>query len=271
MNPFTKIWFWLLIFSLIGFILTAIFFETMGQTSPNNNTTPVWIWVIFILSVVFLIIALILYVIDLSNYYYQLEIATACGQVQTSCPTRQVVCPQRNCTEKRFIECTETKRPCEIKIDPCNPCNPSMVINYPPIKECVEKRYVECTNVPGYIQEIPCPQSTYATKQYPLPCPTKQCPSNPCASKQNSCNLNKNGQCPLPQQYINSQPQQIPVVIHGSIQNEALNSQIMKIKPLSPDVGSIMNSRLTPIQPIIPVQTNSGLKLLTELPPPTPM
>lgn len=115
MNPFTRIWFWLLILSIIGFVLTFIFFETMGQTSSGNNSTPGWIWIIFILSIIFFIVAFILYAIDLAAYHRRMEIAEACGELPPPPPKKKIECPKRECVEKRIVECVEKKR------DPCDP------------------------------------------------------------------------------------------------------------------------------------------------------
>lgn len=114
MNPFTKIWFWLLILSIIGFVLTFIFYETMGQTTSGNNSTPGWIWIIFILSIIFFIVAFILYAIDLAAYHRRMEIAEACGELPPSPPKKKIECPKRECVEKRIVECVETRR------DPCD-------------------------------------------------------------------------------------------------------------------------------------------------------
>jgi hypothetical protein len=111
MNIFTTIWFWLLIISIIGFIVTVISFETLGQTSSTSNSTPVWVWIIFAISVAFFILAFILYAIDLSAYYYDMEIAEACGELPPPPPKKKIECPKRECVEKRIIECVDRKRP----------------------------------------------------------------------------------------------------------------------------------------------------------------
>ena len=125
MNPFTKIWFWLLVLSIIGFILGLIFFETMGQTTTGVNSTPIWIWIIFILSLVFLIVAFILYAIDLADYSRKMEIAAACGELPPPPPPKKIECP-RKCVEKRVVECVERKPkkidcPPPVKVTPCPP------------------------------------------------------------------------------------------------------------------------------------------------------
>jgi len=81
-NPFNKIWFWLLVLSIIGFFLSFIFFETSGQVSLNSNVTPTWIWILFSLSLIFFIIALFLYIIDIIYYYSkQAELNTCIEEV----------------------------------------------------------------------------------------------------------------------------------------------------------------------------------------------
>ena len=112
MNPLTKIWFWLLILSIIGFIIALIGFETSGQTNTTNTSTPVWIWVVFALSLLFWIIALILYCIDVAAYHRRMEIAEACGELPPSKPKKKIECPKKKCVEKKVIECVE-KKPCD--------------------------------------------------------------------------------------------------------------------------------------------------------------
>jgi len=131
MNPITTIWFWLLILSIIGFIIGLIGFETSGETTGNNTTTPAWIWVILILSLIFFIIAFILYIVDLAAYNRCMEIAEACGELPPPEPKKKIVCPKIECVENKVVECKEVKphktcddspkSPTEIQISPSTP------------------------------------------------------------------------------------------------------------------------------------------------------
>jgi hypothetical protein len=113
MNPFRKLWFWLLILSIIGFIIAFILFERYGQTNTGNTSTPGWIWVIFILAIIFWIVALVLYIIDVAAYNRRMEIAEACGQLPPPPPKKKIECPKQECVEKKVVECVE-KRPCDV-------------------------------------------------------------------------------------------------------------------------------------------------------------
>ena len=109
MNPFTKIWFWLLILSIIGFILSFIFFETLGQTTSGSISTPIWVWIIFVISFVFFVAAIILYCIDVSAYYHYIEIAEACGYLQQPPPKKTIECPKPECIKPSIIDCPTSK------------------------------------------------------------------------------------------------------------------------------------------------------------------
>jgi len=119
MNPFTKIWFWLLILSIIGFVATIIMFETLGQTSDN-----VWTWTVFVISIILFMLAFILYASDYPH-------TKRCEEKYTNHQLITSPCIQKMCYERREMECTEKKSPC----------------GQPPRRECKEKRKVECRNV----------------------------------------------------------------------------------------------------------------------------
>ena len=112
MNPFKRIWFWLLILSIIGFIISFVLFERYGQTNTDSTSTSVWIWVILGLSFLFWIIALVLYAIDIAAYHKRMEIAEACGELPPPPPKKKIECPKKECVEKKVIECVN-KRPCD--------------------------------------------------------------------------------------------------------------------------------------------------------------
>lgn len=109
LNPFKKLWFWILILSIIGFIISLSTFESMGQTATNNQT-PIWIWVIFGISILFWILALILYSIDVVATKRRAEIAEACGELPPPPPKKKIECPKKQCVEKKIITC---QTPCE--------------------------------------------------------------------------------------------------------------------------------------------------------------
>lgn len=117
MNPFRKLWFWLLILSIIGFIISFVLFE---QNSNGNTAAPGWIWIIFILSFIFWIVAMILYIVDIAGYHHAREIAEACGELPPPHPKKKIECPKKECVEKKVIECVEKK-----------PCNENKVVIVP--------------------------------------------------------------------------------------------------------------------------------------------
>lgn len=126
MNPFMKVWFWLLILSIIGFIIAFITFESSGQGLSNNTSTPAWVWIILIISFVFLIASFVLYVLDLSAYHRRVEIAEACGELPPPPPKKKMKCPKKECEKKPA--CEKPKPPCE---EPKPPCEA-------PKKECIK-------------------------------------------------------------------------------------------------------------------------------------
>lgn len=81
MNIFTRVWLWLLIISIIFFIVFIIYFEMSAykNTSDGKISIPFWVWVLFGLAVLFLLIAIILYIIDWNTYRENIENAKACG------------------------------------------------------------------------------------------------------------------------------------------------------------------------------------------------
>lgn len=102
MNPFTKIWFWLLLFSIIALIIFIVFFESQGEVAIQNDSTSAWIWVMFIVSIIFLILSLIIYCLDVAAYYKRMEIAKSCGLL---------IEPEKKCL------------PCEAPKIVCNSCD----------------------------------------------------------------------------------------------------------------------------------------------------
>jgi hypothetical protein len=90
MNEYKKLWFWLLILSLLLSIATLATFEAFGETR-TGYTTPVWVWVIFALTIVFWIIALILYIIDVLAAKKREEMHKQCSKKVIAC-----VIPQKS-------------------------------------------------------------------------------------------------------------------------------------------------------------------------------
>jgi len=105
-KPFMKLWFWLLIFSIIGFIVYVVSFEQQ-QAAYDKSTIPSWSWVILILSIFFLIISFILYRLDVSAYYKKRDIAIACGEIPAEPPKPVLKCPKKDHLQK--IICKQTK------------------------------------------------------------------------------------------------------------------------------------------------------------------
>lgn len=104
MNPLTKIWFWLLILSIIGFITSFVAFETTSQSNDTPRSRPAWVWVLFIISIAFFLVSFFLYILDLSAYLYRVEVATACGEMPAP-PVKMVECPKKECVKKQ--ECVK--------------------------------------------------------------------------------------------------------------------------------------------------------------------
>jgi len=112
MNPLKKIWFWLLLLSIIALIVAFVLFETQGQTTSGKITTPFWVWGVFIAALVLFIIAMILYLVDVADYHRKREIAEACGEI-IPITKKKIECP-KNCVKKEIVECSE-KLPCSEK------------------------------------------------------------------------------------------------------------------------------------------------------------
>lgn len=113
LNPFKKVWFWVLILCIIGFIISLSTFESMGQTATGNET-PMWIWFIFGISFLLWIVALILYSIDVAATKRRAEIAEACGELPPPPPKKKIECPKKQCVEKKVITC---QNPCDTPND----------------------------------------------------------------------------------------------------------------------------------------------------------
>ena len=119
MNPFNKLWFWLLIISLIGFIIALIFLETQSETVIGHTSTPMWIWIMFGVAGLFFIVSFVLYCITLSNHHRDLEIAEACGELPPPVIKKKRECPKTECKQKTITECYDrkSKKICQEKVD----------------------------------------------------------------------------------------------------------------------------------------------------------
>lgn len=146
MNPFAKVWFWLLILSIIGFILSFIFFERIGQTNTDSSSTPAWIWIVFIISLILFFAAFILYAIDVAAYHRRMEIAEACGEVPHHHLKRKIECPKKECVEKKVVEC--------VKRDPCDNVEKRVLVSTDETRVQVSgaagQRYEHEVGDPGY-------------------------------------------------------------------------------------------------------------------------
>lgn len=109
MNPLMKLWFWLLILSILGILIALISFEAVGQTNSQNTSTPIWIWVVFGLGFLFWVIALILYALDVAAYNKKMIIAEACGELPPPPAKKKIECPKKDCVQKP---------PCDVKVVP---------------------------------------------------------------------------------------------------------------------------------------------------------
>ena len=113
MNIFNKLWFWLLVLSIIGFIVTFILFETITETSAY----PPWIWIIFGISISVVLVAFILYIVNITESNKKKEIALACGKTSKpakALPIRYVTCP--TCCEPVVDTCKEINQPIPVEI-----------------------------------------------------------------------------------------------------------------------------------------------------------
>ncbi len=107
MNPFTKVWFWLMIISIIGIIVSAILFEQYSQITLSQTYVPAWLWVILGISLVLFIISFILYCVEVAAYYKRLAAAEECGTIvcqQTNVPSN-VSSPHCPSSPKKTLKC----------------------------------------------------------------------------------------------------------------------------------------------------------------------
>lgn len=171
LNPFKKVWFWILILCIIGFIVSLSLFESMGQTATGSST-PIWIWVLFGISILLWIVALVLYSIDVAATRKRAEIAEACGELPPEPVKKKVECPKKQCLEKKIISCVE-KTPCDSSRETSSehpiistPQNTQMPQNTPikqniPMQQNTQIPQVpQNTQMPQMTQNIPMAQNT---------------------------------------------------------------------------------------------------------------
>ena len=206
MGILSTVWFWLVIISLIIFIIAVWQFETKGQLNTNNATTPAWIWVLFGLSIFLLILAFILFIV-----WYR----------------KQPVC-------KRTILPG-------IMTDPCTGCpvdvEYSIVPKCPPPNPCAPKCPTPC--------ETPCPPPPCETA-CPKPCETAcppKCPPKPCETftlgEAGACPLPVRKMCPPATRAVMAEPITTAVVVGPQTYATA------EIAPVQP-VRNVQSSQLPP-------------------------
>ena len=105
-KPFMKIWFWLLILSIAGFIIYAVFFESQ-KDSFDGDTVPSWTWLMLIMSIFMLIVSFVLYRLDIAAYTKRKALAIACGDIPAEPPKPVLQCPKKEPIQK--IICKQTK------------------------------------------------------------------------------------------------------------------------------------------------------------------
>ena len=121
MNPFKKLWFWLLLISILLFIITLIIVEVNGQYI--NTAVPWWLWLMFALALIIFALSLILYIVDVLSYRKKLAIAEACGEVPPPKPKPKMECPKKPCAVTKVTECVETHSTpvCSVPAPPAYP------------------------------------------------------------------------------------------------------------------------------------------------------
>ena len=120
-KPFMKIWFWLLILSIVGFIIYVVVYEQQ-KNNFDGNTMPSWAWLMVIMSIFFLIVSFVLYRLDIAAYNKRKTLAIACGDIPAEPPKPILQCPKKEPIQK--IVCKQTKP------SPCGSSNTEQHIYY---------------------------------------------------------------------------------------------------------------------------------------------
>lgn len=128
MNPFTSVWFWLLVLSIIAFIVAFILFETTGETNTDSTTTNPWVWILIAVGFALWIIALVIFAVSMANWHKCREIALACGEISPK-EEKVIECPKAGgCVQ---TEC-HVNTPCGKKKVDCPPAQPCATPSAPP-------------------------------------------------------------------------------------------------------------------------------------------
>lgn len=163
MGYLNTVWFWMLILSIIVFIIAVYFFETNGQLSRNSDNTSWGIWVLFGLAVFLLIGAFVFFII----WYRREQRLLACCTPDPCDPCAPVCEPEPVC------EPACPPPPCEPVCPPkCPPpvCPPKCPPRCPP--KCpprhvsvaqVATTYVSPTS--AYVTTAPAATATYASNE----------------------------------------------------------------------------------------------------------
>jgi hypothetical protein len=91
MNPFTKVWFYLLILSIIGYMIVFGAYEGTINITDNDSSSFWWIWILLGLAYALSIAALVLYCIEAYRDWKQYKIDLACGKI--AIPDEKIACP----------------------------------------------------------------------------------------------------------------------------------------------------------------------------------
>lgn len=158
MNVLTTAWFWVLILSIIFFIIAVIMFQRYGQVNTNATSTPGWVWALFALAFILLLIAFILFIMYIRKEpkctptilpghvidpctgcptnveYYVPIVPNPCDPCKPACPP---ACPPPPCAPAPCMVTPPCPQPVMVSA-PCpksmpNPCSQSVVYQPPPV------------------------------------------------------------------------------------------------------------------------------------------
>lgn len=176
MNPLTKVWFWLLLISIVLFLLAFGFFEGFGQTNTDETETPVWIWVLFGIAFFFWLAAAILYGMEYAAY----KKAVACGLIDPPVKTETYDCPcdtTDTCVTVPNAPVPQVPSPCQSP-QPCAqvpvaPCKKQVTVvkdvgtppSVPDVKSAMSKKVTVASGSYASMK----PNSIMTSTQVPLP------------------------------------------------------------------------------------------------------
>ena len=133
MNPFTSVWFWLLVVSIILFLIGFILLESTADGSVDGTSSTPWPWILIGIGFVVWIVALIWFAVAMGNWHKCREQAIACGDIVEE--EKVIECEREKCGDN--VECFRNT-PCgKQKVD-CNtlptaqPTQPAAVPSAPP-------------------------------------------------------------------------------------------------------------------------------------------